>query len=64
MGIVQLNEKINEKWKFPTCIALAVLPRAVGAPSVEVLSARDGALGSLVWFGATSPQQGLGPDGF
>jgi len=55
VGIVQLNEKINEKWKFPTCIALAVLPRAVGAPSVEVLSARDGALGSLVWFGATSP---------
>jgi len=35
--------------------------RPVGAPSMEVFKARlDGALGSLVWWVATSPQQGIG----
>jgi len=35
--------------------------RAVGAPSLEVLRAGlDGALGSLSWWGAASPRQGLG----
>ena len=33
---------------------LALLPRAVGAPSLEVSMAMDGALGSLSW-GAHSP---------
>jgi len=33
----------------------------VGAPSLEVLKARlDGALGSLSWWVATSPWQGVG----
>jgi len=35
--------------------------RAVGAPSLEVLKARlDGALSSLSWWGATSPQHRVG----
>jgi len=33
----------------------------VGAPSLEAFGARlDGALGSLIWWVATSPWQGLG----
>jgi len=38
------------------------MPReVVCVPSLEVLKARlDGALGGLIWWGATSPQQGLG----
>ena len=40
--------------------ALALLPRAVGAPTLEVLKARlDGALGNLIRGGATSPWQGV-----
>lgn len=36
-----------------------LLTEAVGAPSLEELKAElDGTLGSLIWFGATSPQQG------
>ena len=32
---------------------------AVGAPSLDVFKARlDGAMGSLIWCGATSPQLG------
>lgn len=32
----------------------------VGAPSPEVLKSRlDRALGNLIWWGPTSPQQGL-----
>jgi len=35
--------------------------KAWGAPSLEVLKARlDGALGSLSWWVAPSPQQGVG----
>jgi len=43
-------------------VALALLPReAVGAPSLEILKARlDGALGSLRWWEAPSPCQGVG----
>jgi len=39
---------------------MAQLPReAVGAPSLEVLKARlDGALGSLMWWGAILPLAG------
>jgi len=39
---------------------LAQLPReAVDVPSLEVLKARvDGALGSLVWWGAALPMAG------
>jgi len=34
--------------------------RAVGAPSPKVSKARlDGTLGSLIWWGAASPWQGL-----
>ena len=34
---------------------------AVDAPSLEVLKARlDGALGSLIWWEATSSQKGVG----
>ena len=41
--------------------ALTLLPRAAGAPFLEVLKARwDGALDSLSWWGAASPWQGLG----
>ena len=42
--------------------ALAQLPReAVGAPSLELFKARlDRALGSLSWWGAASPWQGVG----
>ena len=38
-----------------------MLPReAVDVPSLEVLKARlDGVLGSLSWWGATSPRQRL-----
>jgi len=38
------------------------LPReAVDAPSLEAIKARlDGDLGSLIWWEATSPQQGIG----
>ena len=36
---------------------MALLPRAVGAPSLGELKIMDGALGSLSW-GALSPQQG------
>lgn len=57
------GKKLMKKWKFSTSIALALLCRAVGVPSLEVLSATDGALSSLVWFGATSPQQELALDG-
>jgi len=36
-------------------------PESCGCPTPEVLKARlDGALGSLSWWVATSPQQGLG----
>ena len=37
---------------------------ARGAPSLEVPKARlDGALSGLIWWGATSPRQGLGLNG-
>jgi len=47
-------------------IAAAVLTgtggseEAVGAPSLKAKARLDGALGNLSWWGATSPQQGLG----
>jgi len=39
--------------------APALLPSTVGAPSLEVPKAMDGALGGLSWWGAPSPRQGL-----
>jgi len=40
------------------------LPReAVDAPPLEVPKAMDGAMGSLSWWGAPSPQQGVGAGG-
>ena len=37
---------------------------STGAPSLEVPKRRlDGALGSMVWWGALSPRQGLGLGG-
>jgi len=44
--------------------ALALLPRAVGAPSLEVPMAMGGTLGSLRRWGAASPHQGWGCGGF
>ena len=41
--------------------ALALLPRAVGTPSLEAFKA-EWALGSLSWWGATSPRQGVERD--
>ena len=38
---------------------LALLPRAVGAPSLEVHSAMDGTMGSLSWGESSNLQQGL-----
>lgn len=44
-------------------MALALLPRAVNAPSPEVLGARwNWALRSLSWWGAASTGQELGLD--
>ena len=42
---------------------LALLLRTVGAPTLEVPKAMDGALGNLSWWGAPSPQQGWGSGG-
>ena len=50
----------RKKGTFGEALAQAA-QRAVGAPSLEVLKAGlDGALGSLIWWRATSPQQGTG----
>ena len=56
------RSRLGARWKFfATKVALALLPWAVGAPSLEVPKARlDGILGSLSWWGATSPRQGVG----
>ena len=35
----------------------------MGAPSLEMLKAMDGALGSLSWWGVPNPQQGWGKGG-
>jgi len=40
--------------------APAMLPRAVGAPSLEVPKAMDGALGSLSLGGGIQPRAGVG----
>ena len=54
LGIKLFNSEDGEE--------LALLPReAVGAPSLEVPKAMDGA---LIWWRATTPWQGLGLDGF
>ena len=40
------------------------LKEVVNAPSLEAFKARlDGVLGSLIWWVATSPQQGVERDG-
>jgi len=40
------------------------LKEVVNAPSLEAFKARlDGVLGSLIWWVATSPQQGVEQDG-
>jgi len=40
------------------------LPSEAGAaPPLEVPKAMDGAMGSLSWWGAPSPQQGVGAGG-
>jgi len=48
-----LNYEVDE--------ALALLPRAVGAPFLEVLKAMlDGVLGSLTWWEVSLPMAGVG----
>jgi len=54
--------RLNVRKKFCTQKVMrpALLHRAVGAPSLGVLKTRlDGALGSLSWWGAPSPWQGV-----